>query len=126
MSQEIPEPRPPESPVPLEYAPPVRPAGNVPYIGQMGIGCGASVLALVMLWGLLAVLSLVPLGAGGGGEKAVLVFGPLLMVAALLALAIIAWRRWRWRGFLLGVLISLGLILLAGGFCYALVSSIGR
>jgi len=110
----------PDGPVlPLDYARPRGPAGGVPFIGQMAIGFGAFVVMCVVTllagaigasaWG--SSTTLVPVVAG------VLVLGlPILLLAVL---TIVTWRRWRWRGFLVGVLVGLGLVLLAAGLCFA-------
>ena len=123
-----PEDRPPDpaspqqTPLPLDYAPSVRPAGNVPFIGQMGIGCGGTILALIAAFTVVGVANSGP-ALPPWGIVLVLALGPGLILAALTALTVIAWRRWHWRGFLLGVLISLGLLLLAGGLCFAMLAS---
>jgi len=109
-------------PVPLNYVTPVRPAGGVPFIGQMALGVVAFVLGII-----LAVLA----GAGAAAVNAPgwltwLVAGSVQ--AAVIVVAVVVWRRWAWRGFFVGVvtglLISVGLVLLAAGLCFAMLKGI--
>ena len=106
--------QPPKPPVQLNYATPpapgTGPAGNVPYIAQMAIG-----FAAFLLIGIISVVITVSMNSPAPG----LILAPLLLTV----LCVIARVRWRWRGFLAGVLIALGLLLLAAGICAVMLAN---
>ena len=115
-----------ESSLPLNYATAERrqplPPPEVPFIAQMALGVMAFVVGATL--SVLAAAGVNALGApawlivgAAGGVQCILFTG-----------AIILWRRWGWRGFftgvLTGVLISMGLVLLVAGLCFAAVKGI--
>jgi hypothetical protein len=115
------EPQPPPQRVYLQYQAPGEqegPAGGVPFIGQLAIGfgaflvCGAMIFVTGALWNWTTWTPLYPIAW---------LSSPLLLVG----MTVVAWRRWRWRGFLVGVLIGVGLLGLAIGACFAIVFSKG-
>ncbi|MFI5380115.1 MAG: hypothetical protein ACHRHE_12520 [Tepidisphaerales bacterium] len=113
---QLPPDRPDRPAYQLDYASPdqQRPAGGVPYGWQVALGFAAFVVT-----GFVAVL-LLAMSRGGGA--ALLMVGVLVFVT-LATLNVVARERWRWRGFLLGVLIGLGLALLGAGLCVVVVLS---
>ena len=107
-----PDREPPKPPLQLGYAAPnwwERPAGNVPFIAQVAIGFGAFVTA--------CVLAAVMVATGRGGAPEVLI-APVMALVLLTFVGGVARRRWRWPGFAVGVLIGVGLALLAVGLCF--------
>ncbi|MFI5380118.1 MAG: hypothetical protein ACHRHE_12535 [Tepidisphaerales bacterium] len=116
MTQLPPPQRPDQPAYRLEYASPEanRPAGGVGFAGQVALGFGAfvaAVIAGIVMAGMIA--------SAGDPPGAVILLGPVVAVVSLAVLTITARRRWRWKGFLIGVLGSLGLLLLAIGLCFA-------
>jgi len=106
----------PKNPRPLDYAPPMgnKPAGGVPFIGQMAIGFAA--LFVVPIVSFLIALFL-PSALHDSPTLMPYIYAPLTVVLPLIGLATIAWRRWHWRGVLVGMATALGLVLVAWGLC---------
>ncbi|MGA2497388.1 MAG: hypothetical protein ABSH20_06585 [Tepidisphaeraceae bacterium] len=114
---QLPPPRRPDQPAyQLDYASPEanRPAGGVGFAGQVALGFAAFVAAVIAGIVVTAVIA----SATNGADASFLV-GPVIALASLLLLTITANRRWQWKGFLIGVLGSLGLLFLAFGLCFA-------
>jgi hypothetical protein len=103
----------PPASVPLQYERPRAtvdddgPAGGVPFIGQMAIGFGA-----FLVYAVLVSMSVSVRSPGWEGVLAIVNFTMLLL---LFAVAGVARSRWRWRGFLVGVLSGFGLMMLGIG-----------
>ncbi|MGE5608608.1 MAG: hypothetical protein ACM359_05100 [Bacillota bacterium] len=106
-------PQPPDPPPPpqLDYESSAfrRPLGGLPFIAQLAVGFGACI-ALAFLSFALTVAARDPSG---------LVLGAFLILGLLAFAATVARREWHWPGFLVGVLIVVGLLLLAFGLCIA-------
>ncbi len=108
--------------VPLQYERPRSPvdddgpAGGVSFGGQIALGFGAFVLCGAIGLGMLRVPMATSLFD---------IFTPLLALLLLIAVTVVARVNWRWRGFVVGVLIGVGLVGLAAGACFAIVFSKG-
>ena len=102
----------------LDYASPMidRPAGGVGYGGQLALGFAAFVAT-----GVAGVVITGIIGSATNGQNGIFLIGPVVTLAGLVYLTVVARRRWRWRGFIVGVLIGLGLVLLAVGLCFVVV-----
>ncbi|MFI5380116.1 MAG: hypothetical protein ACHRHE_12525 [Tepidisphaerales bacterium] len=108
---QLPPPQRPDRPAyQLDYAPsdPQRPAGDVPYGWQVALGVVAFVAT-----GLVGVVLRAAIQGGFGATLGVL----FLVFCTLVGLTDVARERWRWKGFLIGVLVGLGLLALAIGVC---------
>jgi len=120
MSKPQPQPQPTTAP-PSPYQPEQamtdkaknQPAGNVPFIAQMVIGFGA----FLVLIG--AGVATIPVPNFRVAQGILIPFS----ILCLIVLCMVARVRWHWKGFLLGVLIGAGLILLAVGLCFAMFLS---
>ncbi len=120
---EPPDPQ-PQEPHPLDYATTEsnRPPDGMSYGGQVGCGCG-SFVAAVLLGSLLVNI----FGAAShhyDGLPFVAGFG--VSFGLLACLAVLSRTRWQCKGFLVGILIALGLVLLAAGLCAVLIFAITR
>lgn len=97
-------------PQPLEYAgrvyDPNRPAGGIPFVAQLPIGFMTVAAAAIGAAALIAAAVHPALALG-------------IAVVPLVVLTWVARRYWRWRGFVAGVLIGVGLIGLVFGLCLA-------
>ncbi len=115
MTQPPPPQRADESAFPLDYASPelYRPAGGVGLAAQIALGFAAFVAMIIAGVALAAMI-----GSAMNRPNAMVLIGPAIAVGALAVLTATAYRRWRWKGFLIGVLGSLGLLLLAIGLCF--------
>ena len=114
--------QPPSDLQPLDYATPRRGAGGFPFIAQMAVGFGAFVVAASSTVVIAVLLSQFADSATGSLLVLGAVYG--IPVVLLTALSIVAWRRWHWRGVLVGVLVGLGLLLMAVGLCFAIVPTL--
>ena len=123
MTQLPPPQRPDQQAYPLNYASPEanRPVGGVGFAGQVALGFAAFVAAVIVGTVITAII-----GNTVPQADTSMLLGPVIAMAALIYLTVTAHGRWRWKGFLIGVLGTLGLILLAVGLCFVVVFSLTR
>jgi hypothetical protein len=89
-----------------------QPAGNMPFGAQLVIGFFS------FFW-ILAIGIYVAVATASGAA-----FG-VVMVLGILAAVLFTLLKFRWRGFLVGVLIALGLCLLLAGLCAGMLGAVG-